>query len=182
MTIIINIGRRVPCAWIRRTGRAVQGLMSFQENLWMIIKQSMNMAKKAANKSSEDVKYVITYDDEIEDINYKIEWMKIVVQGSEEIEIDEYDKIQRFYMPLKKYFKKEFPKDDNMKKHFKTKILTSAQVEEAYEKGYGNMEQEIQQKDGTQRKSSIADKMLEMGILTHFEWNKDFDTREVNIE
>ena len=42
-----------------------------------------------------------------------------------------------------------------------------SKINEAYEHGYGAVEN-----------NNIANKLLEMGILTHIEFNKDFDTRE----
>jgi len=57
-----------------------------------------------------------------------------------------------------------------MKKHFKTRVLSQMKIDDAYKKGYGAMED-----------NNIANKLLEMGILTHIEWIKDFDTRDTII-
>jgi len=169
MTVVVHIGRRVPRGWFKRTATKAKGLLSFQENIWLIIKQSMSMAKKKANASGK-IKFVITNDNEIEDLNYMIEWMVIIIQGNEEQEKEEYEEANEMYSTLGTLFKKDMPKDERLQKHFKTKILNSSKVEEAYQKGYG-----------ASKGSSIADKMLEMGILTHVEWNKDFDSREVDF-
>lgn len=168
MTIYFNVGRRVPRRWLKRTGNKLQGLISFQEHIWTMIKSGLNQAAKKANASDTNIKFVLTKDDEVEDLNYKIEWMKLVIQGTVEQEDDEMKDIQDFYKPLGVLFKKEMPKDENLKKHFKTKILTSTKVNEAYEKGHGAVSD-----------NNIANKLLEMGILTHIERVKDYDSRPI---
>ena len=140
--------------------------MSFQENIWLMIKQSMGIAKRKANASGK-MKYVMTLDKESEDLNYNIEWLKIIIQGPKDLEQEEYDEALKMYSPLNKIFKKEMPKDDNMKKHFRSKIMSSHKVEEAYKQGYGSMND-----------NNMANKLLEMGILTHVEKTDDYDTRE----
>ncbi len=168
MTVLIHVGRRVPKRWFRRQAERVKGLVSFQENLWMIIKQSLNLAKKRANASNTGINFVMTYDNESEDLNYQIEWIKIIIQGDEKQEEEEYNEAMQMYSPINKIMKKEIPKDPRMKKHFKTKILSGAKVDEAYKKGYGAIND-----------NNMANKLLEMGILTHIEWIKDFDSREI---
>jgi len=167
MTVLIHVGRRVPKRWFRRQAERVKGLVSFQENLWMIIKQSLNLAKKKANASNSGINFVMTFDNESEDLNYMIEWIKIVIQGTEKQEEEEFNEAMQMYSPINKIMKKEMPKDPRMKKHFKTKVLSSAKVDEAYKKGYGSIND-----------NNMANKMLEMGILTHIDWIKDFDSRE----
>tara|TARA_Y100000310_G_scaffold299655_1_gene334680 strand:- start:267 stop:794 length:528 start_codon:yes stop_codon:yes gene_type:complete len=170
MTVLVNVGRRVPRSWFKRTGSKVKGLLTFQENIWIIIKQSLNMAKKKANASGEIV-FNMLYEKEIEDMNYEIEWMKIVIQGTPDQEQEEYEESLQMYSPLGKILKKEFPKDDRMAKHFKTKVLTSNAVSEAYKKGYGATQD-----------NNMANKLLEMGILTSIEWVDDFASRDVFVK
>lgn len=166
MTVQVSVGRRIPRSWFRRTASTTKGLITFQENIWYIIKQSLSMAKRKANASGK-IKFVITNDREIEDLNYEIEWIKVMIQGNEAQEKEEYDEAMGMYQPLGKLFKKDIPPaDDRMKSFFKSKILSSTKVKEAYDKGYG----------ATQDKN-IANKLLEMGILTHIELIKDYDTR-----
>ena len=143
------------------------GLISFQENIWIIIKQSLNTAKKRAN-ASDKIDFIMTTETESEDLHYEIEWIKILIRGYKEDEKEEYEDSLKFHEPLIKIFKKDMPVDDNMKKSFKTKILTSAKVQDAYKKGYG-----------ATADRSIANKLLELGILTHIEWIDDFESREV---
>lgn len=129
----------------------------------------MNMAKKKATSSGK-IKFVLTYDDEIENLNYQIEWIKIVIQGTKEQEQEEYEEAMGMYKQLGKMFNKEMPKDERLAGHFKTKILSSEKVTKAYEAGYGAVHDK-----------NMANKLLEMGILTHIEWVKDFDSREAFV-
>jgi hypothetical protein len=172
MTIYFNVGRRVPRRWLKRQGEKLQGILSFQEHIWTMIKSGLSQATKKANACAKDdqkyagLKFVLTKDEEVEDLNYIIEWQKLIIQGTEEQEADEMKDIQDFYKPLGVLFKKDMPKDENLNKHFKTKILTATKVTEAYEKGYGAVSD-----------NNIANKLLEMGIITHIEWVKDHESR-----
>jgi len=166
MTVIVNIGRRVPKKWFARQASKVMGLINFQANLWIIIRQSLGLAKKKAN-ASKTLDFIMTSKREQEDLHYEIEWICIVIRGTREQEEEEYKDTMKLYDGLSKIFKKDYPVDANMAKHFKTKILNMTQVQEAYKKGYGASEG-----------STIAQKLLEMGILTHVEWVDDFDNRE----
>lgn len=168
MTLIIHIGRRVPRSWFRRQASKAKGLLTFQENIWIMIKQSMNLAKRKANESKK-IKFVMSFDREIEDINYEIEWIKIIIQGNKEQEKEEYDDTMKLYSPFGKIFKKDFANmesDERLKKHFKSKVLSSQNVEDAYKKGYGVVEDD-----------NMSNKLLEMGILTHVELIDDYATR-----
>jgi hypothetical protein len=169
MTVIINIGRRIPRSWLKRQAHTIAGFMSFQENLWLIVRQSMSMAKRKANASGL-ITFAMTSENEVEDMHYRLEWIKIIIQGTKEQEQEEYDDAMKMYQPLGKLFKKEMPKDDNMKQHFKSKLLPGFKVEQAYKEGFGAVED-----------NNIANKMLEMGILTHIEFINDFDSREIFI-
>lgn len=173
ITLLVSIGRRVPRSWYRRQAQKAKGLITFQENIWMMIRQSMQLGKRRCNASGKG-KWVMTYDKEIEDLNYQIEWIKIIIQGDKKFEEEEYNDALKMYEPFSKVFKQDMPKDDRLKKHFKTKVLSATKVDEAYKKGYG----ELTGKVG----SNIANKLLEMGILTHIEWIKDFDSRDVEIK
>jgi len=165
MTLIINIGRRVERTWFKRNAQRVKGLISFRENIWMMIKQSLNLAKRKATASG-TLKFVMTHDVEIEDMHYQLEWLKIIIQGTKEQEEEEYNESMQLYSQLNKVFKKEMPKDPNMMKHIKSKVLSGVKVEEAYKKGYGAFND-----------NNLANKLLEMGIITHIEKVDDFASR-----
>jgi hypothetical protein len=166
MTVIINVGRRIPRAWFKRQMNVVSGLMSFQENMWLMIKQSFNMAKKKADYANNGVKISITKDYEIEDINFELEWLKVMIQGSKEQEEEEYEDALKFYVPFQKILKKDMPKDENMSRHFKSKLMSMEKIEEAYKKGYGAV-----------GNKNVSNLLLEMGILTHIEFIDDTNAR-----
>ena len=167
MTLLVNVGRRVPKSWFRRQAGRAKGLISFQEHIWIIIKQSLSMAKKKADAHGK-LSFVMTRETESEDMNYNLEWVKVVIQGTKEEEKEEHEETLGLYKPLSKIFKKDIPKDERMKKHFKTKVLSAMKIEEAYKKGL----EEISV-------NNIANKLLEMGILTSIELIEDYDSRDV---
>lgn len=134
-----------------------------------MITTAIGTAKRKANESGV-IKFITTKTMENEDLHYQIEWLQIVIQGSKEAEADELKDMQNFYAPLNSWFKKELPKDENLSKHFNTKILGLETVEEAYKKGYGSIDN-----------NNIANKILEMGILLHYELIDDYDTRPFEI-
>jgi len=166
MTVVIHIGRRVPRSWYRRGAAKIKGLMTFQENIWQMIVQSLNTARKKAQADGR-MKFIITKETENEDMNYQLEWRKVTIQGNSEMEKEEYEDSLKLYDKLGKSFKKDFEPDNRLAKHFKSKLLNGVKIEEAYHKGYGAM-----------KTNNIANKLLEMGILTHIEWINDFDSRE----
>lgn len=168
MTVLINIGRRCPRSWFRRGMNKVQSVLTFQEHLWAMITQAFYMMKKRANNSNTGIKVVIIKDREIENLNYELEWLKITVQGNEEQELEEYNESQNLYKQFGKVFKKEIPVDERLKDVFKTKFLSSEKVMEAYKNGYGSISD-----------NNIANKLLEMGIITHIELIKDYDSRGI---
>lgn len=167
MTVVIHIGRRMPVNWFKRTATVAQGLLSFQQNIWMMISSSMQLAKRKATQSGTGVQIVITRDIEREDLHYQIEWMKVLISGTQAQEEEEYKEAMEMYSKFRNVFtKKEFPKDVELSKHFKSKILGQVKIDEAYKEGYGSVSED-----------SIANKLLEMGILTHIELVHDYDTR-----
>jgi alpha-mannosidase len=129
------------------------------------------MAKKKAKFST--VTFIITNERENEDINYAIDWIKVIIQGTPEQEQEEFEEANRLYTNFGKLIKKDFAVEnaDSMKQHFKTKMLNLTELSDAYKQGYGSVQD-----------TSISQKLLEMGILTHIKLLKDYDSREVNIK
>lgn len=167
MTVTLMIGRRVPRSWFRKGIQKAAGILSFQEHIWQIVKQSLNLSKKKANSSNTGVKIVITTDKEYEDMNYEIHWVKCIIQGNREQEQEEYRDCNQLYQQFGKVLKGNIPvADERLKQHFKTKILTNEQVSNAYIRGFGSVSD-----------NNIANKLLEMGILTHLDYVDDYDQR-----
>lgn len=165
MTVHIRIGRRIPRSWYRRAASKAVGLMNFQENIWLIISQSLSLAKKKANKVG-TLSFVLTKDMENEDMHYQLEWISITIRGTREQELEEYNESMMMYNALGTIMKKEFPINEFFSKMFKTKMLSQFQVTQAYERGYG-----------ASSENNIASKLLEMGIMTHIELENDYDSR-----
>lgn len=168
MVVVINIGRRIPRKWFKRQASKVRGLMSFQENIWQIIKSSMSMGMRKCNASGKG-KWIQTKDNEVEDLHYEIEWIKILIEGNREFEKEEYEDALNLYKSFGNIFKKELdiPENNPFKKQLKSKVLSQGKINEAYKKGYGSVSD-----------NNISNKLLEMGILTHIEWIDDFDGRK----
>jgi len=167
LTVKILIGRRVCRGHAKRLLQRLSGLISFQENIWIIISDSMNKVRKRANDSGL-IKCVKTKEVEHEDLFYDIEWIVMLFQGSKEAELSEIDDMKKFYLPLGKVMKKDIPSDAAFSKHFKTKMLSLESLEKAYNEGFGTAENE-----------SISNKLLEMGIITSFQHISDYENREV---
>lgn len=169
MTLLVKVGRRVPKNWFKRQASKIGGLISFQENIWLMINQSMNLAKKKCNLSEKGT-WVQTKDKESEDMHYDIEWLNIVIRGNKDFEKEEYEEALDMYKSFGSIFKKDMPKDKMLSKVFKTKVLSQDKVEKAYKEGYGSI-----------KDNNLANKLLEMGILTHVELIDDYEGREIDL-
>ena len=95
---------------------------------------------------------------EPEDIGFDIEWIEIVIKGNPQQEEEEYAEAMGMYKSLGQLFKSEMPKDENFSKPFKTTRLTDDQLNKAYKAGYGAAKNE-----------TIAQRLLDLGILTYIE-------------
>jgi hypothetical protein len=120
--------------------------------------------------------FTILNDSELEDISNKIIWMNITVQGDKDAEIAEHEAILKMYSTLGNMMQKEVKVNQNMKKVFKTHLLTEQQIMKAYNSGLENA--------GAQK---VVDKLLELGIMTYIELKEDWhrvvevnDITEVN--
>lgn len=158
MTVVIKIGRRIPRKWFKRTASKMKGLLTFQENIWLIISRSLTLAKKKATEAPGDMIFDKKNYREPEDINFDLEWIEIIIHGNPDEEEEEYQEAMQMYKTLKQVFKKEFKPDEAMMKEFKTKQLSKVQLEKSYKVGFGAA------KDDT-----LAQKLLELGILTYVE-------------
>jgi hypothetical protein len=170
MTVKLHIGRRVPKNWFKRTATKVKGLLSFQENMWQMVMQAMALAKRRA-KADGRLIWNTHKEFESEDLHWQLEWFVISIQGTKDMEEEEYNETMVLYDSMGKHFKKDFPQDANLAKFFKSSMLSQEKLKEAYDKGYGAVENK-----------SYANKLLEMGILTHIEWIPDYDSRKIMLK
>jgi len=171
MTVIIKIGRRVPRTWFRRTASRVKGLMTFQENIWLIIDRAMTMAKKACTKTPNGGCFDKRTFRDTEDINFDLEWIQMIYQGNPDQEEEEYNELGGFYKSLGSYFKKDLPIDENFRKAFKTARVSDDQLKKMYSAGTSDL-----------KNRTIAQKLLDMGIMIHVEKIDDFNIRDKKIE
>jgi hypothetical protein len=158
MVVKIAIGRRVPRNWFKRTAVKVRGLMTFQENIWLIIDRSLVMAKKQCAQTPNGGTFIKQSYRDMENVNYDIEWIEVEYQGNPDQEEEEYIEIQGLYKKLGDLFKGEIPKDENFSKVFKTERIDPLQMENAYKAGYADSNGE-----------SIAQKLLDIGIMIFIE-------------
>jgi hypothetical protein len=177
MVVTIKIGRRVPRSFFKGVAYKAGGFLTFQENIWIIIGRSLQMAKNMCElKPEEQVQMTIQSKEEEDGLHYKFQW-KIVTISSifPEKEKEEYDVFMTLYEKLgaiKNLMSKKVDTNPEFSQVLKTsKVMTEKQWEEAKEAGYGAM-----------NNKDIASKLLEMGIITHAEWKPDRDARGLENE
>jgi len=158
MTVTIKIGRRVPRKYFRRLSMKARGMMTFQENMWLIIQRSMSIAKRKATKAKTLECFTKKTYQEPEDLHYNIEWIEINIKGRPDQEEEEYQEAMQMYKDFDKIFKEDLETPEDMKKAFNTKVLSEKQLKEVYSEGYGAV-----------KNKSISQKLLDLGIITHIE-------------
>ena len=178
MTVIVRVGRRIPISFKSRIAQKWGTILGFQDHLWIMIGMSFDKSRKqfqSGKKKPEGRmdKFIIHTEKEKEDEFFKIEWKVITIQGDKKCEEAEYEEAMNMYGAFKDTLK-AFPKDakdPRMASVFKTGILSEDQLKEAYEKGYG-----------AEQNKSIANVLLEMGLLTHIEHIEDYDSSERDMK
>jgi len=165
MVVIFKIGRRVPRNFFRRNIDKLNNILTFQEHLWSIISSSISLAKKRAREAKSDINFEIVKENEVEDLNYQIQWLTVTINGTKEQEEDEYGDLLKFYAPLKSVFdKNKFMVDDktkNLKNMFKSKLVNVVELEKMYKAGLDNID-----------KNNMQNKLLEVGIMSNIEYLK----------
>lgn len=169
MTLLIKIGRKIPKGWMQRQLATVRSLMTFQENLWWMIRRSMSLARRKAQESDTGVMFYITDEEEnlADDPRFKLQWIIVTVQGTKEQELAEHADALKMYEPFGRVMKgsDEFSiASDFSERVAASKFLTGKQLDEVYEHGYKHVSD-----------SNMANKLLEMGIITHIELLDDYD-------
>lgn len=159
MVVIIKFGRRIPHQWFKRGIAKIGGLLTFQENMWIMICQSIKLAKRKAVRSH-TLQFVTERKEEQEDLNYDLEWLIVTIKGTEKQEQDEYMEAMQIYTGLDRLMKpiSDKNKDERMSKVFKSMHMTPEQFGKAYSEGLTNVKGE-----------SIAKKLLDLGIIISIE-------------
>jgi hypothetical protein len=167
MTVTFMIGRRIPRNFFKRSMQKLSNVLTFQEHIWYIINNSLKLAKRKAKKGNPNLLFTIERYEENEDINYIIQWSKVIIKGTEKEEEDEYNDLLKFYDPLNKVFDKNKMVNDkktSLAAMFKSKVVDITEIEKMYKKGMDNTGEH-----------NISNKLLEIGIMSNFEWVKDQD-------
>jgi hypothetical protein len=157
MVVEIKIGRRVPRNWTKRIAMKIKGLLTFQENIWLIIERSLTMAKKKCAHTPNGGTFIKQHYRDMEDLYYDLEWIEVRYIGNPTQEEEEYNEALKMFEPLKTAFKNNVQIEDNKDfvKAFKTARLNLDDLNKTYKTGY----------DSSQGKS-IQQLLLELGIIT----------------
>ena len=158
-----------------RFASKIKGLIGFQENIWLMLNMSFNTARKKWKNKTKSSNGIIDLIDisrqtESEDKFYKLQWTIVTIKGDEKGETEEFNEANDMYKDLKGILKNhtKFEQNDKLTETFKSKLISKTKLEEAYSKGYG-----------ASKDKNVANILLEMGIITHIEWIKDYETRNV---
>jgi len=162
MTITIKVGRRIPKRWNRMLYRKFMGFMTFQENLWLMIKMTFDGSSRQIRRANKDGltsiimnRRFVRENDERDKLNYKFEWyiytLSSIVRKEEE---DEWRDLQKLDGALKKlYFnnKVKMQKGD-LSGSFVGKYMSKKEFDKYV-------------KAGSQDEKSIKQRLLEAGIV-----------------
>ena len=174
MVVIIKIGRRIPRGFFAGTAHRAAGFLTFQENIWLIISRSLQMAKNACDaKPEEEVLMTIQNKEEQDGLHYKFQWKIITISSIFPAkEQEEYDQFMLLYTKLnviKNMLDKQLEASPEYSAAMKdSKVLSEEQFNEAKHAGYGAL-----------HNKDIAAKLLEMGIITHAEIRLDRDAKGI---
>lgn len=175
MVVTIKIGRRVPRNFFKSVGHKAAGLLTFQENMWLIISRALQMSKNACdNKPEEQVIITLQNKDEDDGLHYKFQWKIMTISSIfPEKEKEEYDSFMTLYErvgAIRKVLNQKIETNSDISATMKnSKVMSEKQWTEAREAGYGAL-----------KNKDIASKLLEMGIITHIEWRPDKDEKSLS--
>lgn len=174
MVVTIKIGRRVPRNFFKAAGYRAAGLLTFQENMWLIIGRALQMSKnKCDSMPEEQVTITIQNKDEEDGLHYKFQWKIMTISSIfPEKEKEEYDEFMNLYSrvgAIRKVLNQKVDANADISAVIKnSKVLSEKQWLEAKEAGYGAL-----------NNKDIASKLLEMGIITHIDWRPDKDSKKI---
>lgn len=174
MVVTIKIGRRVPRNFFKRMAHNTAGLLTFQENMWLIIGRALQMSKnKCDSMPEEQVTITLQNKEEDDGLHYKFQWKIMTISSIFlEKEKEEYDAFMNLYErvgAIKKVLNQKIEANADISAAVKnSKVLSEKQWEEAKSAGYGAL-----------NNKDIASKLLEMGIITHIEWKPDKDSKQL---
>ena len=171
MTLTIKIGRRIHRnnnkRWFAKQINNMKNVLSVQQYMWRNIEYGI---KLATFKMEEHVKKINSNGDfsfnykkrkfmEEESLNYNIEWLEVIIKGTEEKEKAEYDSSMKFFsklesLPVFKQKKGNIEIDKELAAEYSGK-LNSSRAKKVIQKGFEKA------KDMT-----ISKSLNDIGIIT----------------
>ncbi len=174
IVLILKFGRRVPKNLFSRLARKLRGILTYQETLWQILKQSFEIGKKKADEYN--VICEIITDKEEESKDFLIEWYIVYIRGkNNDLQAEYYqykqglrfwDKFENNNLFKKMKVKTRKDKDNVLSKMFITKLVPKDKIKELFNKGSNIV-----------KKESIARILLKSGIISYMEWVDDKNNR-----
>lgn len=178
MTVIIKIGRRIhrnnDKRWFARQINSMKNVLSVQQYMWKTIEYGI---KLSTIKMEEHVKKINSVGDysfnykkrkfiEEESLNYNIEWLEVMIKGTEEKEKEEYDASMKFFsklenLPVFKQKKDNVVIDEELAAEYKGKLY-GKKAKRALQAGFNKA------KDMT-----ISKSLNDIGIITLVEKEKN---------
>jgi hypothetical protein len=184
MTVIIKIGRRIhrnnDKRWFAKQINNMKTVLSVQQYMWRTIEYGIKLATIKMDQHTKDINskgdFSFNYKKrkfiEEESLNYNIEWLEVIIKGTEEKEREEYDASMKFFsklenLPVFKQKKEGVEIDQELAAEYKGKL-------------YGKKAKKVIQKGFDKAKDMTISKSLnDIGIITIVEKERN---EEKNIE
>ena len=171
MVVTIKIGRRIhrnnDKRWFARQINNMKNVLSVQQYMWRTIEYGIKLStfkmeehvKKINSEGDFSFKYNKKKFMEEESLNYNIEWIEVIIKGTEEKEKEEYDASMKFFskleqLPVFKQKKGNMEIDPELSAEYAGK-LNSSRAKKAIQKGFERA------KDMT-----ISKSLNDIGIIT----------------
>jgi hypothetical protein len=171
MTVKIKIGRRIHRnnnkRWFAKQINNMKNVLSVQQYMWRTIEYGIKLStfkmEEHVKKINSDGDFSFNYKKrkfmEEESLNYNIEWLEVIIKGTEEKENEEYDASMKFFskleqLPVFKQKKGNMEIDEELAAEYSGK-LNSSRAKKALKKGFEKA------KDMT-----ISKSLNDIGIIT----------------
>lgn len=139
MTVIIKVGKRIhrneDKKWFARQINNMKNTVSIQQYMWGTIDYGFKLAtikmdrdiKKNRGNKDYDFTYTKRKYREEESLNYNIDWLEIIIKGSESLEKEEYEQSMKFFsklesLPVFKQKKENLQLDPELSASYKGKL------------------------------------------------------------
>lgn len=184
MTVLIKIGRRIhrnnDKRWFAKQIGNMKNVLSIQQYMWRTIEYGIKLStvkmdqhiKKLNREGDFSFNYKKRKYIEEESLNYNIEWIEVIIKGTEEVEQGEYEASMKFFsklenLPVFKQKKGQVEIDEELASEYKGKL-------------YGKKAKKVLQKGFDKAKEMTISKSLnDIGIITLVEKEQN-ETEEEN--